>query len=227
MKKFVGAIVSMTTIFILQSGGTAGAAVIYNNPWSNVNGDCTFSCLGGQLAQKFTINNASAITSASFTEFHTGVVQPSSVNWEFLNADGAGGLPGTVAFSGASPIAVSTLLGTAFFGGGSISHQVFQENFDIVPSVSLASGDYYFALNVPITDVLLTFGTQIGGGALIASGGAWHLYNPATTSFAVSLNGEQIAAVPEPSTWALMILGFAGVGFMAYRRRATLPSLGA
>jgi hypothetical protein len=26
------------------------------------------------------------------------------------------------------------------------------------------------------------------------------------------------AAVPEPSTWAMMILGFAGIGFMAYRR---------
>jgi hypothetical protein len=27
------------------------------------------------------------------------------------------------------------------------------------------------------------------------------------------------SAVPEPSTWAMMTLGFAGVGFMAYRRR--------
>jgi hypothetical protein len=27
--------------------------------------------------------------------------------------------------------------------------------------------------------------------------------------------------VPEPSTWAMMILGFAGVGFMAYRRRSS------
>jgi hypothetical protein len=26
-------------------------------------------------------------------------------------------------------------------------------------------------------------------------------------------------ALPEPSTWAMMILGFAGVGFMAYRWR--------
>ena len=26
-------------------------------------------------------------------------------------------------------------------------------------------------------------------------------------------------AVPEPSTWAMMILGFVGVGFMAYRRQ--------
>ncbi|QHO78473.1 hypothetical protein ACH79_43670 [Bradyrhizobium sp. CCBAU 051011] len=32
----------------------------------------------------------------------------------------------------------------------------------------------------------------------------------------VSLNVE---AVPEPSTWAMLILGFAGVGYMAYRRR--------
>jgi hypothetical protein len=30
---------------------------------------------------------------------------------------------------------------------------------------------------------------------------------------------ESITAVPEPSTWAMMMLGFAGVGFMAYRRR--------
>jgi hypothetical protein len=32
--------------------------------------------------------------------------------------------------------------------------------------------------------------------------------------------GNSLAsAVPEPSTWAMMILGFAGIGFMAYRRK--------
>jgi hypothetical protein len=29
-----------------------------------------------------------------------------------------------------------------------------------------------------------------------------------------------VSAVPEPSTWAMMILGFAGVGFMAYRQKS-------
>jgi len=33
--------------------------------------------------------------------------------------------------------------------------------------------------------------------------------------------------VPEPSTWAMMILGFGGVGFMAYRRRTQRASAGA
>ncbi|MBR0995475.1 PEP-CTERM sorting domain-containing protein [Bradyrhizobium japonicum] len=31
--------------------------------------------------------------------------------------------------------------------------------------------------------------------------------------------------VPEPSTWAMMILGFAGLGFMAYRRRNQASAL--
>ena len=30
-----------------------------------------------------------------------------------------------------------------------------------------------------------------------------------------------VAAVPEPATWGMMILGFMGVGFMAYRRKSS------
>jgi hypothetical protein len=43
--------------------------------------------------------------------------------------------------------------------------------------------------------------------------------NPATFSFTAEWEGTQVAAVPEPSTWAMMMLGFAGVGFLTYRRR--------
>lgn len=36
---------------------------------------------------------------------------------------------------------------------------------------------------------------------------------------------DAVAAVPEPSTWAMLILGFAGIGVLAYRRReAATPS---
>ena len=42
-------------------------------------------------------------------------------------------------------------------------------------------------------------------------------------AFTVSAVPE-VAAVPEPSTWAMMILGFTGVGFMAYRRRNQMPA---
>jgi hypothetical protein len=36
-----------------------------------------------------------------------------------------------------------------------------------------------------------------------------------------------VDAVPEPSTWAMMILGFFGVGFMTYRRRKQSTALSA
>jgi len=32
----------------------------------------------------------------------------------------------------------------------------------------------------------------------------------------------QITAVPELSTWAMMLLGFASLGFFAYRRKSKL-----
>lgn len=35
----------------------------------------------------------------------------------------------------------------------------------------------------------------------------------------VVVDDPPVPAVPEISTWAMMILGFAGIGFMAYRRR--------
>jgi hypothetical protein len=34
------------------------------------------------------------------------------------------------------------------------------------------------------------------------------------------LDNVSVSAVPEPSTWAMMILGFLGVGFLAYRRKS-------
>jgi PEP-CTERM motif len=31
-----------------------------------------------------------------------------------------------------------------------------------------------------------------------------------------------VAAVPEPSMWAMMLLGFCGLGFLSYRRKDKL-----
>jgi hypothetical protein len=40
------------------------------------------------------------------------------------------------------------------------------------------------------------------------------------TSGQNSFEFTNVNAVPEPATWAMMILGFFGVGFMAYRRKS-------
>ncbi|HEY1782551.1 MAG TPA: PEP-CTERM sorting domain-containing protein [Roseiarcus sp.] len=77
--------------------------------------------------------------------------------------------------------------------------------------------------------VFLTYPT--GGGALYNSGfGASSVdsyFSPTCggevcafpLSGTVSVGPPVTAAVPEPSTWAMIILGFAGLGFMGYRRK--------
>lgn len=45
--------------------------------------------------------------------------------------------------------------------------------------------------------------------------------SPATYIAPTSIGPVLAEAVPEPSTWAMMFLGFAGIGYMTYRRRKT------
>jgi hypothetical protein len=80
-----------------------------------------------------------------------------------------------------------------------------------------SSGGLLFALsNTPVWGQDALFGIYGDG-----SGG----YRAGFYGSAGGLPGEYgesaatVSAVPEPSTWAMMILGFAGVGFTAYRRR--------
>jgi hypothetical protein len=91
-----------------------------------------------------------------------------------------------------------------------------------------------------ITDVLITNGTNspimftlkdsafsnITSVSDNFAGGAFSLVGDTFTFTTNSFPGPgtftgvfNVGAVPEPSTWAMMILGFAGVGFMAYRRK--------
>jgi hypothetical protein len=124
-------------------------------------------------------------------------------------------------------------------GNGPVSGQEMQFNvnfsnpFDLpadhyffVPQVELDNGDFLWLSSVrpiaapgtPFAPDLqswtrdefldpdwLRIGTDIVGG------------DPAPT-FNMAFSLEGVNAVPEPATWAMMILGFAGVGFMAYRR---------
>lgn len=75
---------------------------------------------------------------------------------------------------------------------------------------SVSNGDQTFSQYVQFT-------TGIGETILSAK----FTNNPAINAFEVA-NFSVASAVPEPSTWAMMICGFLGVGFMASRRRNKL-----
>jgi uncharacterized protein (TIGR03118 family) len=66
----------------------------------------------------------------------------------------------------------------------------------------------------------------------LAFGGGGMDGNPDTLFFTDGINGEKgglfgsITAVPEPSTWAMMLAGFGGLAFLAARRRRESPAIG-
>jgi hypothetical protein len=77
-------------------------------------------------------------------------------------------------------------------------------------------GSTSFGGAFPAPSAPLEFGFADGGAPFPGLLEDVVLYNVALTPGEVSALG----GVPEPSTWAMMLLGFAGLGFMAYRRKS-------
>jgi hypothetical protein len=105
---------------------------------------------------------------------------------------------------------------------------------NIIPSTPPASTIIVFPNNDPSTDALLelTFLHPLDSTGIdpLVGGTPGPSYE-CTGSFSCDLiegasgttryiSGGIATAVPEPATWAMIILGFFGVGFMSYRRKA-------
>lgn len=113
-------------------------------------------------------------------------------------------------------------------------------HFQILGTIGLLAGNNTFVLGHDDGAVLniATFGNVLSDpGPTSFANSPFNVFNPgAAGNFAFTLdynetfgppaellftvNDVTVGAVPEPSTWAMMILGFAGVGFMAYRRKS-------
>jgi hypothetical protein len=90
-----------------------------------------------------------------------------------------------------------------FINGG--DNNVF---WQVGSSATLGTHTAFEGNILALTSITLTTGATILDGRALARNGA------------VTLDTNNIGAVPEPSTWAMMLLGFAGIGFMAYRRKS-------
>lgn len=88
-----------------------------------------------------------------------------------------------------------------------------------------ATDTSYFLFQNDITGAFLCFNNL--GGSCSSNPGDIAIdpnSNHSATDTVIAETGvveiASVAAVPEPSTWAMMLLGFCGVGFMAYRRKS-------
>jgi hypothetical protein len=132
-----------------------------------------------------------------------------------------------LAFSlaGDPSITISSLTaGFTQVSGSSVSAPPFG-SFDYALSCTGCGAGFGGGISGPLSFVLSS-----NAGALTPSSLIFDTYNGNSIFFSSDLvisNGNTgnagatlTAAVPEPSTWAMLILGFSGIGFMAYRRKS-------
>jgi len=179
---------------------------------SGVNAQASNLVVNGdfELGQTSTSNPKPADWAASFGIDATSdpsFVHSGTFGVEFLSPTGVSNLSQTL----------STVAGTTY----DVSFFL-----DLVGSTSIPITVSFGDGNLTLTNPTTGQGFQEFSFTGTATSGSTILNFGLTDSALSGLDDVSVtAAVPEPSTWAMMLLGFAGVGFMAYRRKSNPASM--
>ena len=169
--------------------------------------------LGAVLAATLALPTAAsaAIYNFSFTPSQALFGAPVSGSGTFTTSDTATQVGGQTAFS------ILSIMGTV-------------NGFDIVAPTTAAGYGNYFTTGPSFLDGtgVSFFTTGSNGQSKVtffnqSSNGLYRVntFSPGSSEY-VSASSAMVAGVPEPSTWAMMILGFLALGFMAYRKKQNL-----
>jgi hypothetical protein len=133
---------------------------------------------------------------------------------------GLGVSPPTITFSGSFTFDTST----GFVTTGSYTTSVpetFATSFGDSHSATVNTQDIENASHTLVFDLQFNQNDLLAGLTVNVLSNSELYALPSLTNAGFPVSGTfAVAAVPEPSTWAMMILGFAGIGFMAYRRKS-------
>jgi hypothetical protein len=216
LKQMITGLVALTAL----AGGTYGSAradVILNYTL-NSQGTCNGNCGPGPSYGTVSIDQASNGSPLVFTVTlepgatfaHSGVMD--AFAFSFIPASGGISLlpsgfavDPTPSTTNNSPFGYFTY---AILNNNTNDHSPSTLTFDLAFSGTLSASDFATSINPHDGHTFIP-------GALFEADIVYNGTDPA------------VAAVPEPSTWAMMFLGFAGVGFMTYRRRNNLAMLAA
>lgn len=163
-----------------------------------LNGDGTWAISGPCCVASFSgvTDTQTGFATDGFQTFSKG---GGNTNWLGLNG-------GSITFNNTSP---TNSVGAYFSGltAGSILTISFNDGASRLFTIPVTTNGGVEFVGLTDTTVFSSFTiTDVSG------------KNFGIDGISFGING--VSAVPEPSTWAMMILGFAGIGFVVYRRKS-------
>jgi hypothetical protein len=187
---------------VVDNASLAAPGVYYGS--GNANGNFVVDTEGGvEIGLRAKLYQVGNITpSGNWYQVSTGLFSPTRALWnfDFSVNPGAQSLAGTTALITIKDIGNGT---TTSFDPSAIGDNAHSGNG--YQNSENAIFGFLGPLYSPFANDLFQFDFTLTGGNL-------------TSPLAVEAFVQVGSGVPEPSTWAMMILGFAGVGFASYRR---------
>ena len=202
-------LVAATAALTLSSH--ASASVVYTS--GSTNGTVKARTINGGYAvsDEFILTSAATITGFTFGGWTLQNDLIKNVTYGFSNSP-------NFASDGVASLLGSAALGLSY---GNMSYDV-RDYTATISSVFLNPGTYYFSLQNAVTSGNnIAFWDQNGSAGVSFQSGVGAL----GVTHAFTLTSDAVPAVPEPATWAMMLLGFAGIGVAMRRRRRSTTAV--
>jgi hypothetical protein len=216
--KFRSILAAATVAVAFSATVPAQAVVLFNSDLgtSSIDGGITGNnpeAQGYYVAQDFSLGSNSTLNSF----FYNAYTAPDTVPVTAVNLNiysDVGNAPGSQLYSGTFSVASQVVTGTA-------SGYTLQDYGVNLPSWALNAGSYFVALNVlPIQwDMHWTVPSSptLPGNSYISATGAPGTFSSYPWDHTFRFEGAAATATPLPSTWLMLLSGFVGLGFFAYR----------
>ena len=238
MRKFLAPLCALAALVAFSDHARAVVVTASSGPFSagnsNTNNDITFDSLatpstfvgtsiqwGAAPAALGSIAfSGTAIIAKNAAGTSAGIsATPAGDTTNYMSI--LGGKSETLTFSGTQNRfglfwgSIDSYNSVAFYSGNSATPflTLFGNTLNAVPALGFDGNQ-----SVALTNAYVTFtGLSFDKIVLASSGNSFEFDN---ISFGGNLNN--VGPVPEPATWAMMLLGFAGIGFVYRRRRSRL-----